>query len=79
MHINVAHLNVDQYDIFYKCIPMWHIQMYASVTYLDIGQHNIFKLQQGVRIEGGETPVLIFDATFHSDSSSPIRLLSYQL
>ena len=34
---------------------------------------------QGVRIEGGETLVLIFDATFHSDSSLPIGLLSYQL
>ena len=34
---------------------------------------------QGVRIEGGETLVLIFDATYHSDSSLPIGLLSYQL
>ena len=35
------------------------------------------KSSQGVRIEGGETPVLIFDATFHSESSSPIRLSSH--
>ena len=39
----------------------------------------IAMVNQGVRIEGGETLVLIFDATFHSDSSIPIGLLSYQL
>ena len=38
-----------------------------------------FQINQGVRIEGGETLVLIVDATFQSDSSLPIELLSYQL
>ena len=37
------------------------------------------QFHQGVRIEGGETLVLIFDATFHNDSSLPIGLSFYQL